>query len=348
MPAGPALALAAAVLFGLSAPAAKFLIGLTDPWMLAGLLYVGSGLGLGAGWLGRRLIGRPGGDTPLRGRDLPWLAGAILCGGGIAPVLLVLGLARTSASQTALLLNVEGVLTALLAWVVFREHVNARIAIGMATIALGALVLAWNPAGGAGIDAAALLVVGACLAWAIDNNLTRRISGSDPVQIAALKGLVAGPVNVLLAGALGAPMPGVQAALGAGVVGFFGYGASLALFVLALRHLGTGRTAAYFSTAPFIGAVGGVLALREPLTIPLGAAGLLMAIGVGLHLTERHAHEHTHEPLEHEHLHWHDAHHQHEHPPDAPPGEPHTHPHLHGPLRHRHPHYPDLHHRHGH
>ena len=344
---GPALALVAAVLFGLSAPAAKTLVGVIDPWLLAGLLYLASGLGLGALVAVRARGARPR-ETPLRAADAPWLTGAIIAGGVVGPVLLMFGLALGAATRAALLLNLEGVFTALLAWFAFREHFDRRIALGMAAIGAGALTLVWEPGSGLVPDASTLLVAGASLAWALDNNLTRRVSGGDPVQIAALKGGAAGTINVALAVSRGAAWPPLGLAAGSAVVGLLGYGTSLVLFVQALRRLGTGRTAAYFSTAPFVGAVAGVAALGEPLTPQLVVAGLLMAAGVWLHLTERHEHEHVHEALEHEHLHWHDDHHRHEHAPDAPAGEPHAHRHPHAPLRHRHPHYPDLHHRHGH
>jgi drug/metabolite transporter (DMT)-like permease len=345
---GPALALASALLFGLSAPAAKLLLGRVDPWLLAGLLYLGSGMGLGLYRLARPLLTAAPKEARLARRDLPWLAGAILAGGILGPVLLMFGLAAGSAAQASLLLNLEGVFTAVLAWFVFREHFDARIAIGMAAIGAGALVLSWQPSAPVVLDGSAVLVAAACLAWAVDNNLTRKVSGGDPVQIAALKGAAAGSVNILLALVRGAPGPSLAMGLAAGVVGLSGYGVSLVLFVLALRHLGAARTGAYFSTAPFVGALGGVGALGESVTARLLAAAALMGVGVGLHLTERHAHEHVHEALEHEHLHWHDEHHRHGHPAGMPPGEPHAHPHLHAPLRHAHPHYPDLHHRHDH
>ncbi len=344
----PGLALAAAVLFGLSAPAAKPLAGAVDPWLLAGLLYLGSGIGLGLYRSAQRLFGRLRSEAPLGRQDLPWLAGAIAVGGVIGPVLLMYGLAAGTAVQSSLLLNLEGVFTALLAWSLFRESFDARIAVGMAAIAGGAAVLSWKPAQSLVLDGSALLVAGACLAWAIDNNLTRRVSGGDPLQIAALKGIVAGSVNVLLAMVQQAPWPTPAAMVGAGVVGFLGYGTSLVLFVLALRLLGAARTGAYFSTAPFVGAIAGALVLHEPLTWRIFLAAVLMGAGVWLHLTERHDHEHQHEPLEHTHAHIHDEHHQHPHAPGAPLGEPHSHVHLHEPLRHSHPHFPDLHHRHHH
>jgi drug/metabolite transporter (DMT)-like permease len=233
-----------------------------------------------------------------------------------------------------------------LAWVVFRENVDRRLLLGAFAILAGAALLSWS--GGIGLSWGALLIAGACVAWGVDNNLTRKLSSADPVQIAMVKGLVAGSVNLALALLQGAALPGPGTTLAAGVVGFLGYGVSLALFILGLRHLGTARTGAYFATAPFVGALLAVPTFGEPVTLRLLVAGALMAFGVWLHLTERHEHEHEHEPLEHEHPHAHDAHHRHAHGPGDPAGEPHTHRHRHARLVHRHPHYPDLHHRHGH
>lgn len=347
-PTGPVLALASALLFGLSAPAAKLLVATADPWLLAGLLYLGSGVGLGLYRLLGPVIAPRTPETPLRSADVPWLVVAIATGGVIGPVLLMLGLAAGPAAQSSLLLNLEGVFTVLLAWLVFREHVGPRIALGMGAITLGAVVLTWEPPGVVVVSPSALLVAGACLAWAIDNNVTRRIATGDAVLIAALKGAGAGIVNVALALLRGAELPSPAVTLAAGLVGFLGYGTSLVLFVLALRHLGTARTGAYFSTAPFLGALSAVVALHEPVTGRLGVAAACMALGVWLHLGERHDHDHLHEPLGHEHRHRHDEHHEHAHEAGHPPGEPHSHWHVHARLRHRHPHYPDVHHRHGH
>ncbi len=345
---GAALAIASAALFGASTPLAKLLLGDgQDPWMLAGLLYLGSGLGLGLVHLARGVLRVPAPEAPLRRGDLPWLALVVLSGGVIGPVLLMVGLAATPASSAALLLNVEGLATMAIAWVVFRENVDRRLLAGAAAILAGALLLSWR-GGPSGVGLGALAVIGACVAWGVDNNLTRKLSSADPVQIASIKGLVAGSVNLALAFGQGARLPAPGALAGAGIVGFFGYGVSLVLFVLALRHLGTARTGAYFSTAPFLGAALALALFHDPLSIQLVAAAGLMAAGVWLHLSERHEHFHAHEALEHEHRHVHDDHHQHVHDADDPQGEPHTHWHRHAPLRHKHPHYPDLHHRHGH
>jgi drug/metabolite transporter (DMT)-like permease len=343
-----AAALGAAVLFGLSVPAGKALVAVTDPWLLAGLLYLGSGVSLGAYRLAQRfLLGGHAGEARLGRSEWPWLAAAIFTGGVIAPVLLMFGLSRAATAEAALMLNLEGVFTAVVAWVVFREHVDRRIAAGMVAIAAGAMVLAWKP-DAVRFSSGAVLVAGACLGWAIDNNLTRKVSASDPLQIAAMKGLVAGGVNIGIALSLGASIPS-PAMLGlAALVGLLSYGVSLVLFVLALRDLGAGRTSAYFSTAPFVGALIGVLWLGERVTVRLGVSAGLMMIGVWLHLSERHEHEHVHEPLEHDHRHQHDEHHRHDHDTSAPPDEPHSHRHTHERLLHSHPHYPDIHHRHGH
>jgi drug/metabolite transporter (DMT)-like permease len=339
-----AVAIASAVLFGASTPLAKLLLGAgVQPMLLAGLLYLGSGLGLAAVGAVRRVNT----ETPLTRADLPWLALVVLFGGVAGPVLLMIGLATTPASSASLLLNLEGFATMAIAWIAFRENVDRRLLIGAAAILAGAVLLSWQGSFGSG-GWGALAIAGACVAWGIDNNLTRKLSASDPLQIAAIKGVAAGSVTLILAFAAGAHLPGVAGIAGAAVVGFFGYGVSLVLFVLGLRHLGAARTGAYFSTAPFVGALCSVLIFGDAITPKLLAAGALMAIGLYLHLAERHSHEHSHDALEHAHRHIHDEHHQHTHGPDDPPSEPHAHWHRHEPLTHAHAHYPDLHHRHGH
>jgi len=218
----------------------------------------------------------------------------------------------------------------------------------MAVIVAGGGVLSWDPASVAGWSLGALLVACACACWALDNNLTRKIATHDALKIACAKGLVAGAVNLTLALLSAAHWPAPGATLGALLVGFFGYGVSLSLFVVGLRQLGAARTGAYFSLAPFFGAALSIPLFGEALSATLLLAGALMGFGVWLHLTEQHLHEHTHEPLDHEHPHRHDAHHQHEHDFPWDGQEPHTHPHAHRPLRHAHAHFPDIHHRHRH
>jgi drug/metabolite transporter (DMT)-like permease len=341
-----AAALGAAVLFGASTPFAKQLVGELPALLLAGLLYLSSGIGLALA----RVIRDRGWQSPkLQRAEWPWLIGAIVFGGMLGPVLLMAGLAHTSAGAASLLLNLEAVLTALLAWIVFRENAGARVVTGMGLIVGGGVVLSWP--GGVGEQRSwigPLLIAGACLCWAIDNNLTRKVSAADALFIAGSKGLAAGAVNTVLALLLGAALPSLAIATPALLIGFLGYGVSLFLFVLALRGLGTARTGAYFSTAPFIGAAIAVLFFGESTTLALWIAAALMATGVWLHLTERHAHRHTHEAMAHEHAHVHDEHHRHEHDFDWNGKEPHTHPHRHAPITHSHPHYPDIHHRHRH
>jgi drug/metabolite transporter (DMT)-like permease len=258
------------------------------------------------------------------------------------------GLARTDAATASLLLTLEGAATALMAWFIFRENFDRRIAMGMGCLVAGAAVLSWSAAPTLGSVVGPIAIVGACIAWGLDNNLTRKVSLSDPLQIAMLKGLVAGPFNLILGSSISREIPSLPGTLLTGVVGFLGYGISVALFVIALRNLGTARTGAYFSTAPFIGSAVAVIVLGEPVTAQLLFAGALMALGVWLHLTEHHEHEHVHEVLVHTHSHVHDTHHQHAHKPTDPPREPHTHAHEHKPMRHAHPHVPDMHHTHRH
>ena len=339
---GITAALGAALLFGAGTPLAKLLVDGVGPWLLAGLLYLGSGLGLATY---RGLIGAPA--VHLSSGEWPWLLGAILTGGVIGPVLLMAGLSGMPASGASLLLNCEAVFTALIAWFVFGENVDRRIAFGMAAIVAGALILGWPGEARFAGTWPALAIVGACLAWGIDNNLTRKVALADATWIAAVKGSVSGLVNLGLAFSLGASLPAWPLVTGAMVLGLLAYGVSLALFVVALRHLGTARTGAYFSVAPFFGALLAV-SLGEPLSLPMLVAGGLMALGVWLHLSERHEHEHAHTMLSHDHEHVHDEHHRHEHLPPLPSGARHRHPHQHQPQVHTHPHFPDTHHRHVH
>jgi drug/metabolite transporter (DMT)-like permease len=336
---GVVAALGAALLFGASTPLAKMLLRNVDPWLLAALFYLGSGIGLTL-W---RALTRAATVRLSRG-ETGWLAGAILSGGVVGPVLLMFGLTGMPASGAALLLNAEGVLTALLAWVVFKENFDYRIALGMAAIAAGAVVLSWPGEAQFAGALPALAILGACLAWGIDNNLTRKVSLTDATWIAAVKGMAAGSVNLVLAFSLGNRLPDWPITAAAMGVGLLAYGVSLVLFVVGMRHLGTARSGAYFSVAPFFGALI-ALSTGEPLTLQLTIAGALMAIGIWLHLTERHEHKHIHEEMEHSHEHAHDEHHQHAHDFPVGPGAKHTHRHRHEPLVHAHAHFPDAHHR---
>ena len=336
-------ALGAAVLFGIGTPVAKVLLGTTDPWLLGGLLYAGSGVAL---TLVRKARGLP--PVRLDRRGLATLLGVLAAGGVAGPVLLMYGLAAMPSSGASLLLNAEGVFTALLAWFVFRENFDARIAFGIVAIVAGAAMLTWAPGAALGQAFPAMLVLGACLAWAIDNNLTRKLATHDSMWLASIKGLAAGAVNLLIATTLGRAWPSaatLSAALGLGAIA---YGASLALFIVALRHLGAARAGAYFSTAPFVGAVIALVWLGEPMTPALVAAAALMGVGAWLHLTERHAHDHRHPAVEHEHEHTHDEHHDHVHEPPIPPSVSHRHRHTHEAMVHSHHHLPDADHQHDH
>ncbi|HJS90161.1 MAG TPA: DMT family transporter [Steroidobacteraceae bacterium] len=343
---GITAALAAALLFGASTPLAKQLLRAASPMLLAGLLYLGSGVGLSVA----RLVRDRGWRTPAMSRgEWLWLLLAIGLGGVLGPLFLMLGLTRTSAGTASLLLNLEVVFTALLAWIVFRENTDRRVLLGMALIVAGAAVLGGRDAAEAtGFGWGAFLIALACLCWAFDNNLTRKVSASDAVFLAGLKGLAAGVVNTGLALLLGARLPAAAGLGEAMAVGLLGYGVSLVLFVLALRDLGAARTGAYFSTAPFMGAAIAVLAFGEHPATAFWLAAVLMAGGLWLHLKERHEHAHAHLPMTHTHRHVHDEHHHHGHDFDWDGREPHTHEHTHAALTHSHRHYPDIHHRHEH
>lgn len=315
-------ALLAAALFGASTPFAKLLVGSMPPVLLAGLLYLGSGLGL---TLIRLVRDRGWQDSGLSRAEWPWLLGAIFFGGVAGPVALMFGLMTTSGASASLLLNLESVLTAVIAWVVFKENADKRIVLGMVAIVAGGLVLSWPGQSTRSFHwLGPLLVCVACLCWAIDNNLTRKVSASDALFIAGSKGIVAGLVNTSLALVLGASLPSATTVFQTMTVGLLGYGFSLVMFVLALRGLGTARTGAYFSTAPFVGALIALLVLGEPAGIQFWIALVLMGFGVWLHLTEKHEHEHEHGPLDYAHTHARER------------------------IRHTHAHFPDIHHRHGH
>jgi len=335
-------ALGAAALFGAGTPLAKWLLDSVNPWMMAGLLYLGSGLGLS---LYRQWVRAPAVRLPRH--EIRWFAGAILAGGVVAPVLLMFGLTGMPASGASLLLNAESAFTALLAWLVFKENVDRQIALGMASIVAGAVILSWpGEVQMAGLWPS-IAILAACLAWAIDNNLTRKVSLADATWIAAVKGLLAGSVNLALALFLGASFPALPIVAGALFVGLLAYGISLVLFVLGLRQLGTARTGAYFSVAPFFGALVAFM-MGDTVTAQFLIAGAFMAAGVWLHLAEHHEHVHTHEEIMHEHVHVHDEHHGHAHDEPTVANSSHSHPHMHDALTHTHSHYPDSHHRHGH
>lgn len=341
-PGGAARGLLAAALFGASTPVAKLLVPGTGPLVLAGLLYLGAGLGLALAGRARRA----GAEAPLRRGDLPVLALVIVAGGLAGPALLVAGLARLSGASAALLLNLEAPFTIALAAVALRERLAAREAAGAGAVVVGAAALAWAPGALAASPAGAALVASACAAWAVDNSASQRLAIRDPVAVARTKTLVAGAANVALGLVAGERLPAAGLVAAALATGALGYGASLVLHLLAVRAIGAARQAAYFATGPFIGAVLAIPLLGDRLTPVQLAAGALMAAGIALVVGAHHAHAHRHEALEHEHAHVHDAHHAHAH--SEPVVEPHSHAHRHAPLVHDHPHAPDVHHRHGH
>lgn len=351
---GVFLAAAAAALFGMSTPLAKLLEQEIAPVMLASLFYLGTGIGFA-------LLSALSGSRKKQSKtlflsraDLPALTVVVTAGGIFAPVCLMIGLSYSSASSASLLLNLEAVLTALIAWVYFHENCDNKIILGMIAITAGGAVLSLDGALPSNI-LGPLLITLACLGWAIDNNFTRKIAAADAKQIAMIKGLVAGLVNLAIALALGQKLPNSEAISAALLLGFVGYGLSLVFYVMALRDLGNARTSAYFATAPFLGAILSLLIFHEPITAQLALAAILMGVGVYLHISEQHEHIHNHEELEHEHEHVHDLHHRHEHASGDEPSQrkdgsevPHTHKHQHESLKHSHTHYPDLHHRHRH
>lgn len=341
---GAAAALGAAVAFGSTAPAAKVLLAHVEPLMLGAVLYLGAGVGL---TIVRLVVPSRRAEAALRRADVPLLVGVATFGAIVAPLLLLTGLRRVSAVTGSLLLNLESPFTVALAVVWFGEHLGGRAALGTVAMLLGAVTLCLGPDLAFSSQLSGVVAVaGACLAWAIDNNLMQRLALRDPLRVAQAKGLLGGGLAFVIALGAGADVPPVGT-LSAGVaVGFVSYGLSVALALYAMRLIGVAREAAWFATAPFIGVVASVAVLGEPFGARELVALVFMAAGLVLLMTERHSHWHVHEPLRHDHRHVHDEHHQHLHAPDDPLGEPHAHEHTHAALAHEHPHATDVHHRH--
>ena len=347
-------ALAAAALFGISAPLSKILLspsalGEVAPVPMASLLYLGSGL-TALVLLSLQRRDATASEARLQRGDVPWLVGALLAGGVAAPIVLMFSLRVTPGATASLLLNFEGVATTVIAALAFREAVGRRVWGAMGLVTIAGIVLSWETGGGLGVSLGALGILGACVLWGVDNNLTRNISAKNPLTIVAGKGLGAGAFSLLLALLVGQPLPGLGAALGALLLGGVSYGVGITLYILALRDLGAARTSAIYSSAPFIGALVAFPLLGEAVEARFVVALVLMLAGTALLVTERHSHDHHHGFLTHEHRHRHDdAHHDHDHGDDGiPPSGRHAHPHDHLPQRHEHPHTPDLHHRHAH
>ena len=338
------LALAAAALFGASAPVAKRLLAEVAPSLLAALLYAGAGL-MALPFAARAWKRR---EAPLRAGDLPLLAGVVGFGGVAGPLLLLFGLQRTSATLASLLLNLEAVFTTAIAVLVFREWIGRRGLAALAVVVGGCALSTWAAGGATQTLLGPLAVAGACACWAIDNNLTQRLSLKDPLAVVCVKGLGAAPIAYAIARVTAhASWPAPRVVVGALVLGALSYGLSLMLYVRATRTLGAARTGVLFAAAPFVGAALAIPIAGEAPSLRVAGAALLTAAGVWLLISEKHAHRHRHEPLDHEHLHVHDEHHQHAHRGDEGP-EPHAHPHHHDPIEHAHAHASDVHHRHKH
>jgi len=338
-----------AILFGLSAPLAKLLGRNIPPLVMAGLLYIGSFIGLSLYAVTTRIF-KTNPDrkpAPLDKKDFPWLAGSIIAGGMIAPFCLMTGLTMVTGFSASLMLNLEGIATAVIAVFLFKENAGRRLWLALACTTAAGVFLSWDPARGKFSIAGPLLILLAMICWGVDNNLTRNISEKDPVQIAKIKGLIAGTGSLLIAYVLGIRIsldPTLALVL---ALGSFSYGVSLVFFIKALKGLGASRTGTFFSIAPFVGALASLIILKEWTGWVMFPATALMIIGLWIIGRERHAHLHVHKPTTHTHLHYHnDAHHQHGHKEAIQ--EPHTHEHEHEEMAHIHSHWPDMHHWHEH
>lgn len=346
----PALqALAAAFLFGASAPLAKLLLAGIEPTLLAGFLYLGSGIGLLLFRIARKSSGAAKAEAGLSRADIPWLAAAILSGGVAAPVILLFSLRNTPAATASLLLNFECAATTLIAAILFRESIGRRAWGAILCITFAGILLSTDLGGVWGFSFSALGILAACLFWGLDNNFTRNISAKDPLTIVTVKGFVAGLVSLGAGFLLGNPLPRFDVLLGAMLLGFMSYGLSIVLFILAMRGLGAGRTSALFGTAPVAGVILSLVLFRETPDALFLIALPVMIVGAIFLVTEQHGHPHRHEAIVHEHRHTHDdEHHGGHHPNPDELSSSHTHVHLHDAVDHEHPHMPDIHHRHRH
>ncbi|MCX6036509.1 MAG: EamA family transporter [Chloroflexi bacterium] len=341
-------ALLAAFLFGASAPLSKLLLGETSPVLLAALLYLGSGFGLLCVKLMEKKVQYEQKEARLARSDWPWLVGAILAGGVIAPIMLMISLRHAPAATASLLLNFEGVATTLIAAIVFKEAIGRRAWWAIGLITLASILLSADFTNQWGFSLSALGILAACVMWGVDNNLTRNISAKDPLVIVTVKGLAAGLVSLIIAVALGNTFPSPGVTLLALLLGSLSYGLSIFLFVHAMRGLGAGRTSALFGTAPLAGILLSFLIFREIPGIFFFIALLVIASGAYILLMEDHDHVHVHENIVHEHRHTHnDGHHEHEHAVESA-RQSHSHVHAHDILEHAHDHAPDIHHRHSH
>jgi len=337
-------ALAAAALFGASAPFAKLLLSQVQPIPLAALLYLGSGLGLTLIKVGSKALKAPSsGEATISGSDWLWVFGAVVSGGVFAPILLLFSLSSTPAATASLLLNFEAVATTMIAAVVFREAVGRRIGVSIACVTVASILLTRSTGSQWGIAWGALGVLAACSLWGIDNNLTRHVSGKNALDIVQVKGLGAGSFSIILALMLGQTLPALPSASLALLLGFLGYGLSTVLFVTALRGLGAARTSALYAAAPFVGVIIAFVIFQQIPDVTFLMALPVMIVGAVLLVGERHAHSHIHLPEDHAHRYEPDTHHA---DPEAQGAHPAAH--SHAVTEHTHPHVPDIHHRHDH
>jgi drug/metabolite transporter (DMT)-like permease len=334
-------ALLAAVFFGASAPIAKLLLGDVPPILMAAFLYLGSGTGISLIKLYQRAT-RKQKEAGIKSPDVKWLAGAIISGGILAPILLMISLKNTPASTASLLFNFEGVGTTLIALFFFRESISRRALGAILAITVASVFLSTNFQSGLGFSLGAIGVISACVLWGLDNNFTRNISAKDPLTIVAWKGLVSGTFSLILGLSLGQRIPAITSILSILLLGFLSYGLSTMLFIYSMRGLGAARTSALYGTAPLAGVLLSIVIFKDPLTLLFGIAAIMMVAGTLLLANEEHAHFHIHMPVVHEHRHMHDDEfHGHGNERDA-----HSHEHEHPQTQHEHGHMPDIHHRH--
>jgi len=338
-----AFAILAAVLYGISAPFSKLLLNTLHPALLAGLLYLGAGIGMLAWNSLQRKSRRASGEAKLSRNDIPFALAMIVLDIA-APISLMTGLTMTTAENASLLNNFEIVATGILAAMFFRESIGRRMGLAIILISAASFLLSVENTSSFSFSTGSILVIVACLCWGLENNCTRMLSLKNPLQIVVIKGFGAGTGSLLVFFMVGGSLSFSISIVYALLLGFVSYGLSIFLYIKAQRELGAARTSAYYAAAPFIGVLVSWMVLGETINGTFAIALLIMILGTYLAITEKHLHPHVHEPVSHNHLHNHqDGHHSH-----SDDTTPHSHPHMHDATAHTHGHTPDMHHNHNH
>lgn len=276
-----AAAILAAVLYALNAPLSKMLLSKVPETMMAAWLYLGAGIGMSILWLIREKKNHKTTQLHITKKELPYTVGMVVLD-IMAPIFLMLGLARTTAANASLMNNFEIVATSIIAFVVFKEKLSKYLWYGIGFITFACMLLSIQGEGSLHFTLGSIFVLLACVCWGLENNCTRVLSEKDPLQIVIIKGFGSGIGSLLIAFAIGNTIPRIADILCIMVLGFVAYGLSIFFYVHAQRHLGAARTSAYYAISPFVGGVLSLVLYHQLPSIVFVIAVLIMAVGVGL------------------------------------------------------------------